>query len=205
MIRCKVTLAGVVNKTATTHQGKDGKAFITFGMKLPLSDKNGNTKDFDVSVSAPAELGISGLICVDKRLQVVGTLYFRKKEDKLYLNLYADNVSLDYSGNDKIEGDMEFWGKTGKKDVRNIQDKKGKTFQTFSAYSKESGEQVTFIWVHFINFSVAGAEWLKPSTAFKAKGMLELKLYNDNLDLGCQVKELEEWIFNAEAGNDNAK
>ena len=56
MIRCKVTLAGVVNKTATTHEGKDGKPFVSFGVNLPLGDKNGNVRDFDVSVSANSEL-----------------------------------------------------------------------------------------------------------------------------------------------------
>ena len=29
MIKCKVTLAGVVNKAATTHAGKDNKPFVT--------------------------------------------------------------------------------------------------------------------------------------------------------------------------------
>ncbi len=62
MIRCKVTLAGVVNKAATTHEGKDGKPFVSFGVNLPLGDKNGNVREFNVGVTASSELVMAGLV-----------------------------------------------------------------------------------------------------------------------------------------------
>ena len=71
-----------------------------------------------------------------------------------------------------------------------------KQFQTFSAFSKEASvDNATFIWVHFLNFSPDKAAWLKPATSISVRGTLDLKLYNNNLDLGCQVKEITEWKF----------
>ena len=196
MIRCKVTLAGVVNKAATTHEGKDGKPFVSFGVNLPLGDKNGNVRDFDVSVSANIELVMAGIVSIGKRVQVTGTLYFRKHEDGLYFNLYADTVTVDVGGTDKLEGEMEFMGRTGNKEIHILNDKRGKKFQTFSAYSKEnSGDQASFIWVHFLNFKPDNATWLRPAASIIVKGELEVKLYNQNLDLGCRVKEISEWQF----------
>ena len=154
MIRCKVTLAGVVNKAASTHEGKDGKPFVSFGVNLPIGDKNGNVREYNVGVTADSELVTAGLVSIGKRVQVIGTLYFRKHEDGLYFNLYADSVTIDTSEIDKLEGEMEFMGRTGNKEIKLLNDKRGKKFQTFSAYSKEnSGEQASFIWVHFLNFA----------------------------------------------------
>ena len=105
MIRCKVTLAGVVNKTAATREGKDGKPFVSFGVKLPLGDRNGNVMDFEVSVSADTGKIPEGAVSIGKRVEVLGTMYFRKTGDAVFLNLYADSVVADTTGIDKIEGD----------------------------------------------------------------------------------------------------
>jgi len=196
MIRCKVTLAGVVNKAATTHQGKDGKPFVSFGVSLPLGDNNGSVKEYEVSVSAGNDIIVGGLISVGKRVSIVGTLYFRKKNDVLYLNMYADSITMDVGETDKLEGEMEFKGRTGKKDIRTLKDKRGKEFQSFSAYSKESsGEEAMFIWVHFLNFDPSKSPWLAPSTSINVKGTLDLKLYNGNIDLGCMVSEISQWEY----------
>jgi hypothetical protein len=91
---------------------------------------------------------------------------------------------------------MEFKGRTGNKEIRVLSDKRNKQFQTFSAFSKEASvDNATFIWVHFLNFSPDKAAWLKPATSISVRGTLDLKLYNNNLDLGCQVKEITEWKF----------
>ena len=110
MIKCKVTLAGVVNKAATTHAGKDNKPFVSFGVTLPLGDKNGNVREFEVGVSADPSLITAGLVSIGKRVQVVGTLYFRKRDDVIYMNMYADSVTIDVSEVDRLEGEMEFKG-----------------------------------------------------------------------------------------------
>ena len=196
MIKCKVTLAGVVNKAATTHAGKDNKPFVSFGVTLPLGDKNGNVREFEVGVSADPSLITAGLVSIGKRVQVVGTLYFHKRDDVIYLNMYADSVTIDVSEVDRLEGEMEFKGRTGNKEIYLLSDKRKKQFQAFSAYSKEASvENATFIWVHFLNFSPDKAAWLKPATSISVRGTLDLKLYNNNLDLGCQVKEISEWKF----------
>ncbi len=206
MIKCKVTLAGVVNKAATTHEGKDNKPFISFGVNLPLGDKNGNVRDFEVSVSADPSKATAGLISVGKRVQVVGTLYFRKRDDIMYLNMYADSIAIDVSEVDKLEGEMEFKGRTGKKDIHLLTDKRNKKFQAFSAYSKEATPDTpSYIWVHFLNFNPGKAEWLKPSTSITVKGTLDVKLYNNNLDLGCQVKDISEWKFDEKKPQEEVK
>ena len=138
MIKCKVTLAGVVNKAATTHEGKDGKPFVSFGVNLPLGDKNGNCREFEVSVSADPAIATAGLLSIGKRVQVVGTLYFRKRDNTMYLNMYADSITIDVSEIDKLEGEMEFKGRTGNKSILLLSDKRKKQFQAFSAYSKEA-------------------------------------------------------------------
>ena len=114
----------------------------------------------------------------------------------MYFNLYADTVTVDVGGTDKLEGEMEFMGRTGNKEIHILNDKRGKKFQAFSAYSKEnSGDQASFIWVHFLNFKPDNATWLRPAASIIVKGELEVKLYNQNLDLGCRVKEISEWQF----------
>ena len=91
---------------------------------------------------------------------------------------------------------MEFKGRTGNKEIHLLTDKRNKQFQTFSAFSKEASvESATFIWVHFLNFNPEKADWLKPATSISVRGTLDLKLYNNNLDVGCQVKEIYEWKF----------
>ena len=112
------------------------------------------------------------------------------------MNMYADSVSIDVSEVDRLEGEMEFKGRTGNKQIHLLTDKRNKQFQTFSAFSKEASvENATFIWVHFLNFNPEKADWLKPATSISVRGTLDLKLYNNNLDLGCQVKEISEWKF----------
>ena len=49
--------------------------------------------------------------------------------------------------------------------------------------------------IYFLNFKPEKADWLKPATSISVRGTLDLKLYNNNLDLGCQVKEISEWKF----------
>ena len=196
MIRCKVTLAGVVNKTAATREGKDGKPFVSFGVKLPLGDRNGNVMDFEVSVSADTDKIPEGVVSIGKRVEVLGTMYFRKTGDAVFLNLYADSVVADTTGIDKIEGEMEFKGRTGKKDIQVLTDKRGKKFQTFSAYSKEnSGDEAVFTWVHFLNFNPDKAGWLKAQQSIQVSGSLDLKIYNGKIDIGCNVKQIEDWPF----------
>ena len=184
MIKCKVTLAGVVNKAATTHEGKDGKPFVSFGVNLPLGDKNGNCREFEVSVSADPAIATAGLLSIGKRVQVVGTLYFRKRDNTMYLNK----------------------GRTGNKSILLLSDKRKKQFQAFSAYSKEAApDGPSYIWVHFLNFSPGKAEWLQPATSINVKGTLDVKLYNDSLDLGCQVKEITEWKFDDKKPQEEVK
>lgn len=94
---------------------------------------------------------------------------------------------------DGIVGDMEFKGKVGK-DIDMKKDKNGKVFLMFSAFSAEKiGEEFAFTWVRFVRFVEEKEEWLQPKATIEAKGELEISVYNERLNLGCKVAELNLW------------
>jgi hypothetical protein len=88
---------------------------------------------------------------------------------------------------------MEFKGKVGK-DIDMKKGKNGKAFLMFSAFSAEKiGEEFAFTWVRFVRFSEEKEEWLQSKATIEAKGKLEISVYNDRLNLGCKVAELNQW------------
>lgn len=88
---------------------------------------------------------------------------------------------------------MEFKGKVGK-DIDMKKGKNGKAFLMFSAFSAEKiGEEFAFTWVRFVRFSEEKEEWLQSKATIEAKGELEISVYNDRLNLGCKVAELNQW------------
>lgn len=48
-------------------------------------------------------------------------------------------------------------------------------------------------WVRFVRFSEEKEEWLQSKATIEAKGELEISVYNDRLNLGCKVAELNQW------------
>ena len=133
-------------------------------------------------------------IVVGNRIDVKGVLTFKKKDDNLFFNLKGVEVSQPATeSKDGIVGDMEFKGKVGK-DIDMKKGKNGKAFLMFSAFSAEKiGEEFAFTWVRFVRFSEEREEWLQPKATIEAKGELEISVYNDRLNLGCKVAELNQW------------
>ena len=192
MIKCNVSVCGTVSKAAVVRNGKDGMPFTTYSVDVVIPAKKGINKT--VMVSCIMDGDCAETIIVGNRIDVKGVLTFKKKDDNLFFNLKGVEVSLPATeSKDGIVGDMEFKGKVGK-DIDMKNDKKGKTFLMFSAFSAEKiGEEFAFTWVRFVRFSEEKEEWLQSKATIEAKGELEISVYNDRLNLGCKVAELNQW------------
>lgn len=192
MIKCNVSVCGTVSKAAVVRNGKDGMPFTTYSVDVVVPAKKGINKT--VMVSCIMDGDCAEAIIVGNRIDVKGVLTFKKKDDNLFFNLKGVEVSQPATeSKDGIVGDMEFKGKVGK-DIDMKNDKKGKTFMMFSAFSAEKiGEEFAFTWVRFVRFSEEKEEWLQSKATIEAKGELEISVYNDRLNLGCKVAELNQW------------
>ena len=192
MIKCNVSVCGTVSKAAVVRNGKDGMPFTTYSVDVVIPAKKGINKT--VMVSCIMDGDCAEAIVVGNRIDVKGVLTFKKKDDNLYFNLKGIEVSQPATeSKDGIVGDMEFKGKIGK-DIDMKKDKNGKAFLMFSAFSAEKiGEEFAFTWVRFVRFSEEKEEWLQSKATIEAKGELEISVYNDRLNLGCKVVELNQW------------
>ena len=192
MIKCNVSVCGTVSKAAVVRNGKDGMPFTTYSVDVVVPAKKGINKT--VMVSCIMDGDCAEAIVVGNRIDVKGVLTFKKKDDNLYFNLKGIEVSQPATeSKDGIVGDMEFKGKVGK-DIDMKKDKNGKAFLMFSAFSAEKiGEEFAFTWVRFVRFSEEKEEWLQSKATIEAKGELEISVYNDRLNLGCKVAELNQW------------
>ena len=192
MIKCNVSVCGTVSKAAVVRNGKDGMPFTTYSVDVVVPAKKGINKT--VMVSCIMDGDCAEAIVVGNRIDVKGVLTFKKKDDNLYFNLKGVEVSQSAAENkDGIVGDMDFKGKVGK-DIDKKKKKNGKAFLMFSAFSAEKiGEEFAFTWVRFVRFSEEKEEWLQSKATIEAKGELEISVYNDRLNLGCKVAELNQW------------
>ena len=195
MIKCNVTINGTVSRAATVRTNSEGRTFICFGVKATIPAKSGAGKQVEISVSKDGGETDTALYAVGARVEMQGTLTFRKRDNNLYLNFHADAVDFaPASDKDCITGDIEFRGTIGKQ-VEEKTDKKGGKYLVFSAFSTEKdGEAFAFTWVRFIRFSTEREAFLAPKAGITAKGKLELSAYLDKLNIACRVEELAEWV-----------
>ncbi len=195
MIKCNVTINGTVSRAATVRTNSEGQSFICFSVKTTIPAKSGAGKQVEISVSRDGGETDTVQYSVGTRVEMQGTLTFRKRSDNLYLNFQAVAVDLaPASGKDGIEGDIEFRGTIGRQ-VEEKTDKKGGKYLVFSAFSTEKdGEAFAFTWVRFIRFSTGRESFLAPKVGITAKGKLELSAYLDKLNIACRVEELAEWV-----------
>ena len=195
MIKSNVTVIGTVTRSADIKEGRDGNAFITFGMKVHLQDEDEST-DLDISVTYDGE--DEDVLFTNKgdRVKVEGTMTFKKMGDVTYYNLSAQKVKkVGENAEDSISGDIQFRGTLGPKGVIEHQGKKG-VCRTFDAYSAEKvGEdQFSYIWVHFVDFGDDRRPWLAPKTKINAEGSLELQVFKGRVSFNCRVESLSQWV-----------
>jgi hypothetical protein len=195
MIRCNVTVCGVVSRVATCRTNKDGQPFVTFAMNVVVPAKSGINKTIEVSVLKNGTLTEIGNIVTGQRIEVVGTLIPKKRGDVLYFNMTATGINSDTTATeDSIVGQMEFRGKAGK-NIEEKQSKKGEPYLMFSAFSAEKVQDgFEYLWVRFVRFGKEREEWLVSGCKVTAKGEMELSVYNDRLGFSCKVDELAEYM-----------
>ena len=196
MIKCDVTVCGIVSRGATMRTDKEGRSYTAFALNVVIPARSGINKTIEVSVTKDggSEEQLADY-AVGQRLEVAGTLYFNKQGEELRFNLSASSVNFATTATeDSIKGTMQFRGKTGKSIEENT-DKKGNPYTQFSAFSASKvADGFEYVWVRFIQFGKAREPWLQPATHIEASGELELSVYNDNLNIGCKVAELSEYI-----------
>lgn len=195
MIKCNVTVCGTISKAAVVRTNNENKAFTAFAVNCVIPARNGIDKTVEISVAKDGEEYNRADYTVGKRVEISGVLTFKKRGDNLYFNMSASSVNLTVASNeDSIKGEMLFRGKTGK-NIEEKTDKKGKNFLQFSAFSAEKvNDGFEYLWVRFLGFDREREEWLQPQTGIKAKGELELSVYNDKLNIACKVSEISEYV-----------
>lgn len=196
MIKCNVTVNGVISRAASMRTGKEGKAYISFGVKVNVSSKGGvSCKAVEVSVLQEGNSNELAQYSSGTRVELKGSLTFRKRESNFYFNFHADSVDFNPVNNqDGIVGSMEFKGTVGKQ-VDEKTDQKGQKYLIFSAFSTEKdGDVYEYTWVRFIRFAPEHEAFLVPKGKVHINGTLEISVYQDKINLGCRVEEISEWV-----------
>ena len=196
MIKCSVTINGTISRAAQMRTDKEGHPFVSFPVSVVLPAKSGINKTVEVSVSMNGTQADCAKFPANQRVEMQGTLTLRKKGEALYFNFMASAVNPQPSDSkDKIEGEMEFRGALGNKDLVLKNDKKGNPFLLFSGFSTEKvGENFEFVWVRFVRFSAEKEAFLQPKARVNVKGTAEFGVYNDKVDISCRVSEITEWV-----------
>ena len=195
MIKCNVTVCGSISRQAQVRTSKEGKSFVSMGINVVIPAKTGINKTVEISVAKDGNSAEASSNCgIGYRIEVTRTLTIHKKGEVLYLNLAASGVNTFNAGDkDFIKGDLEFRGSLGSK-IEGKNDKKGNPYLTFSAFSTEkNGDEFAFTWIRFMKFGESPKEWMKPKAGIEAKGELQMGVYNNQLDIACNVTEMKEY------------
>lgn len=64
MIKCNVTINGIVSRTASMRTNKEGKSYIGFAVKTTIPAKAGSSKQVEVFVSKDGTATDPPLLCV---------------------------------------------------------------------------------------------------------------------------------------------
>ena len=198
MIKGKLNVCAVICRAASEKQGKDGKSFLSFNVKLPIEGRGGSSKELELSVSVDGDKSKASVYAAGRRVNLVGTLTVRKKGGKIYYNFRAESASIANSKDaDRIEGTMEFKGKVGKKGVDVKTDKNNDTYKAFSAFSTDKdGDKAEVTWIRFLYFNPKDDEdFLKADAYIEAKGDLQLGVFKDEISMDCRISEVKPWVL----------
>ena len=198
MIKCNVNICAVISRAASVVNGKDGDSFLSFVVKLTVTGRDGSAKDMEVSVSLDGDKSKAPVFASGRRVNLTGTLSVRRKAGKQYFNYRADHAELANSKDgDRIDGEMEFRGKIGKKGIEEKKDKKGGLYKVFTAFSTDKdGDNVEFTWVRFLYFNPqGGGDFLSANTYVDVVGDLQLGVFKDEISLDCRVSDVKPWVL----------
>ena len=70
MIKCNVTVCGIINRDATTRTNKEGKPFFTFPLQIMVPATDGQEKPVEIDVSKDGKItfstgGMTRMLCPD--------------------------------------------------------------------------------------------------------------------------------------------
>ena len=194
MIKCEVSVCGTINKEAIIRTNKDGKSFMSFAMNIVIPTTSGS-KVIEVSVLCDSDKNNDvSKFSVGTRLNISGTLLFKKRGDNLYLNLYAEGFEFEnVAAIDSMKGSMQFRGKLGKS-IEEKTDKKGNKYHTFSGVSSEKvSDGFEYIWISFFDFNQVLDDAIKPETKVEISGSLDLSFFKDKLTISSRVKSISQY------------
>lgn len=200
MIKCNVTVCGVIGRDASTRTNKEGKSFLTFLLRVmvPATDGEGKPVEIDVSRDGGPEEAAS--YRNGSRVEITGTMYLKHRGDKLYFNLFANEVVATDAA-DVVKGELVFRGKVGRS-IDERRDKKDQPYTVFSAFSTEKvNDGFEYQWVRFFCFGKQREEWLQPGVRVEAKGEMSLSAHNGKLNVSCKAEELA--LCETDSSNDN--
>lgn len=202
MIKCNVTVCGTISRDASIRTNKEGKKFLMFPLQVMISGTGGQDMSIEVDVSKDANQEDTTDHRKGSRVGVKGTLYFKRRGDKLYLNLFANEIyDVPADDTDVIKGELVFRGKVG----QNIEEKRDKKEQPYTMFSAFSAEKVSdgfeYQWVRFFYFGYEREEWLQAGVKVDVKGEMNLSTHNGKINVSCRVEELSEYA--AEPSNYN--
>lgn len=195
MIKCNVTVCGVMSRDAILRNGKEGKQFVSMTLQTAIHGKDGQCGTVEISVSQDGTQEESARLRSGMRVKATGMLVPKHRGDKTYLNLSADSiVPAGADETDSLKGELTFRGKVGKT-IDERTDKNGKPFFSFSAFSAEKvNDNFEYLWVRFFCFGKQREAWLQPGTKIDAKGEMELSLYNGKADITCRAEEITQYV-----------
>lgn len=120
MIKCNVTVCGIIGRDASMRTNKEGKSFLTFPLKVMVPGTGGQNMNIEVDVRKDGNQEETASYRNGSHVEVRGTMYLKRRGEKLYFNLFANevcNASADDA--DGIKGELVFRGKVG----QNIEEK----------------------------------------------------------------------------------
>lgn len=202
MIKCNVTVCGIISRDASMRTNKEGKAFLTFPLKVTVQGTGGQNMNIEVDVRKDGSQEETAGYRNGSHVEVKGTMYLKRRSEKLYFNLFANevcNTSADDA--DGIKGELVFRGKVGQ-NIEEKKDKKEHPYTVFSAFSAEKVENgFEYQWVRFFCFGYEREEWLQAGVKVDAKGELNLSAHNGKINLSCKVEELTQHVSDSSNHN----
>lgn len=202
MIKCNVTVCGTIGRDAATRTSKDEKTFLSFPLRVAIQGKDGQCETVEIGVSRDGGTEEAAGYHCGSRIEATGTMYLKRRRDKLYFNLFADRIApAAANAADAIEGEMSFRGKAGK-NIEERKAKNGKPYTVFSAFSTEKVDNgFEYQWVRFLCFDREREEWLQPGARVEVKGAMSVAVHNGKPDLSCRAEEIVPYV--AEPDNAN--
>ena len=201
MIKCNVTVCGVIGRDASVRKNKEEKEFLVFPLRVQIpATGGGHTIEVDVRKEGCQEEAAG--YRNGSRVEVRGTMYLKRRGDKLYFNLFADEICNAATNDaDCVKGELVFRGKVGQ-NIEEKRDKKDQPYTVFSAFSAEKVDDgFEYQWVRFFCFDRQREEWLQPGVKVEAKGELTVSVHNGKPDISCRVEELMQYVPESDNSN----